>query len=151
MSSESVSASVGKEILSYCTKCKLDLGHMIVAMKGDRVVKVQCKTCQGFHAFRTPKGATEAKPKTKRAPRATSQKVSVESEWERLMAEHPERALKTYTPQTSFKTGDKVNHPTFGQGVVGKLIHPNKVEIVFQTDIRILIHTAAPSTLNQYT
>ena len=35
---------------------------------------------------------------------------------------------------------DKIKHPTFGEGIVNKLIYPNKVEVIFQSDVKILIH-----------
>ena len=35
----------GGEIDAYCAKCKLDLAHRIIAMVGEAVKKVECKTC----------------------------------------------------------------------------------------------------------
>ena len=62
---EADTTPVAKETLAYCTSCKMDLNHIIVAMKGDRIAKVQCLTCKKEHNFRAPKGATEP-PKKKR-------------------------------------------------------------------------------------
>ena len=57
---------VGKETLAYCTSCKMDLNHVIVAMKGDRLAKVQCLTCKKEHAYKAAKGQTEPKKKKKK-------------------------------------------------------------------------------------
>lgn len=45
----------GGEIDAYCTKCRLDLAHRIIAMVGDAVKKVECKTCGSHHLYRRPK------------------------------------------------------------------------------------------------
>ena len=50
----------GGEIDAYCTKCKLDLGHRIIAMVGDAVKKVECKTCNSHHLYRRPKSERDA-------------------------------------------------------------------------------------------
>lgn len=136
--------SVGNEILAYCTSCKMDLNHVIVAMKGDRVAKTQCLTCKKEHAFKAPKGATEPKAKKKKksdsdAPSATS----IEAEWQKLMAAHAEHPIKSYSTKGQFLLGDKIAHPSFGDGIVGRLIYPNKLEVIFRTDVKILIHAGA--------
>src|SRR5262245_2145312 len=61
---------VGKEILAYCTSCKMDLAHLVVAMKGDQAAKVECKTCKKTHAFKAPKGITEPAKKPAKKSRA---------------------------------------------------------------------------------
>src|SRR5882762_8316192 len=84
-----VSEMVGKETLSYCTSCKMDLNHIIVAMKGDRIAKVQCLTCKKEHNYRIPKGISEPARKKKKAEAAAAEAAtSIEAEWEKLMATH---------------------------------------------------------------
>jgi hypothetical protein len=136
--------AVGKETIAYCTSCKMDLNHVIVAMKGDRIAKVQCLTCKKEHAFKAAKGATEPKKKSsKKAKEAEDQGSPIEVEWEKLMAAHREMPIKSYNMKGHFALGDKINHPTFGEGIVGKLIYPNKVEVIFRTDVKVLIHGGA--------
>jgi len=50
----------GGEIDAYCTKCRLDLLHRIIAMVGDAVKKVECKTCGSHHLYRRPKTERDA-------------------------------------------------------------------------------------------
>lgn len=145
-----VSEMVGKEALSYCTSCKMDLNHVIVAMKGDKLVKVQCLTCKKEHGFRAPKGITDpgavaAKKKTARAAAKEeaaklAQRTSVEAEWEKLMTTHKEAPFKSYSTKGNFALGDKLNHPNFGEGIVGRLIYPNKMEVIFRSDVKVLLH-----------
>jgi hypothetical protein len=124
----------------------MDLNHIIVAMKGDRIAKVQCLTCKKEHVYRAPKGAAEPQPKatarSKKAADAGDEEMnhSIEVEWEKLMAAHREVPVKSYTMKGQFNLGDKLNHPTFGDGIVGKLIYPNKLEVIFRTDVKVLIH-----------
>ena len=138
---------VGKESLAYCTSCKMDLGHNIVAMKGDRIAKVECRTCKKTHVYKAPKGVTEpgqegaAKPKRAGRKKADADTgAPIEQEWERLMSINKNAPLKPYSIKAPFILGDKINHPTFGEGIVGKIIYPNKMEVIFRTDLKILIH-----------
>ncbi len=83
------SLSVGKEAIAYCTSCKMDLNHTIVAMHGDRIIKVQCRTCRKDHAYKAPKGIKDptvapevrvAKEKEKAAKKSAAEPVAVEYE-----------------------------------------------------------------------
>ncbi len=145
------STAAAQETLAYCTSCKMDLNHVVVAMKGDRIAKVQCLTCKKEHAFKAPKGATEpgkakAKSKSKKKDAAAeSQSHPVEVEWEKLMLAHADSPFKNYDMKAIYGLGDKLKHPTFGDGIVGKLIYPNKLEVIFKTDIKILISGGHPS------
>jgi hypothetical protein len=142
---------VGKEALAYCTSCKMDLAHMIVAMKGDRIAKAQCQTCKKEHAYKAPKGVTEPgkAPKSARARKKAEAQAeeaahSIEAEWQKLMLTHKEAPMKPYSMKGKFGLGDKIAHPNFGEGIVGKLIYPNKIEVIFQMDMKVLIHGGAP-------
>ena len=135
---------VGKEVLAYCTSCKMDLNNVIVAMKGDRIAKVQCLTCKKEHVYKAPKGAAEPKkPKKTKAAKAESEDSanhSIEAEWQKLMATHRDSPSRAYSTKELYSLGDKISHPTFGEGIVGKLIYPNKLEVIFQMDVKVLIY-----------
>ena len=56
---------VGKDVDSWCTRCKLILAHTVEAMVGPKVTRVHCNTCGSQHAFRpTAPGKTAAGTKT---------------------------------------------------------------------------------------
>lgn len=134
---------VAEEIISYCTKCRIDLAHTVMAMQGDRVIRVICKTCRGEHAYRSPKGITDPSMNPVKVKKESVAKtvVSMAEEWEKRMAEHRNTPVKDYSVKTGFKTGDRIEHPTFGTGLVEKTFHPNKIEVIFKTEIKLLIHT----------
>ncbi len=138
---------VAEQTLAYCSQCKMDLSATVVAMKGDQVLRVQCRTCRGERAFKAPKGVTDPKqappPKatTRRARTASGEKEdrSVGAEWRKEMLARKDRPLNPYSSKAETKVGDRIAHPTFGEGIVMKQIHPNKAEILFEMDLKVLI------------
>jgi hypothetical protein len=138
--------SVGKEVLSHCSKCKLILAHIIVTMKDTKSPdKVQCKTCKATHSFKDPsstKTKTSVDKVIKSAKARTGSRKSTETVaelWTKAIGRSATSA-KSYTIKGSFITGDVIDHPTFGQGIVEKLIDNNKIEVLFQDDYRTLMH-----------
>jgi hypothetical protein len=140
------------EVLAYCGACKMDLIATIVAKSGAKIAKVQCNTCKKERAFKAPKGVSEPgatptataatrKRKEKAAVTEAAKAVSVEAEWQRLMGESAKAARVKYSPKAKLNLGDVVQHPTFGEGVVTRVIHPDKVDIIFKTDLKMLIHS----------
>ncbi|MBI2605166.1 MAG: hypothetical protein HYW49_03695 [Deltaproteobacteria bacterium] len=138
----------GDEILAYCGSCKMDLRATIVAMSGASIARVMCKTCKKERGYRSPKGAAEPgkAPGAASRPRAPREErevktVSVFVEWERMMNEHKAAARVPYTVQAALKLNDIIQHPAFGEGYVMKLHHPNKAEVLFRDDIKMLLHS----------
>ena len=122
----------------------MDLNHVIVAMKGEKIAKVQCLTCKKEHAYRIPKGEKTPKaPKQKKNTSSDEGNHSIEVEWEKLMNAHRDVPVKPYSMKAHFSLGDKIHHPTFGDGIIAKLIYPNKLEVIFRTDVKILIYGGA--------
>lgn len=129
----------GGEIDSWCTKCRMDLNHRIVAMVGDAVKRVECLTCGGQHNYRKPASERDA-PKTS-TPRAASAKASggalatqrsAKVTWEKAIAGQPPNAFKAYSVGSTFSPGDLVRHKLFGDGVIARVIDAKKVEILFE-------------------
>lgn len=129
--------SAGDYILSRCTKCKDATGHTIVAMVGDKVVKVQCNTCGSTHNHR---GQSKPKTTTKRATAAAKPRslTKAERSWEELQEKAQRADTVPYSMATPMKEGLLIQHPTFGLGEVVKCIRPNKMEVQFQDGIKML-------------
>lgn len=132
------SFSAGKEVLSYCGKCKLPLGHTIVSMKDASTLgKVQCNTCQAIHMYKDP--ATKAKKvKTTGTKRKTKKSVSVGELWMEMMGKASGKA-KAYTIREIFAIGDIIDHKKFGPGIVQTSAN-EKIEVLFQHEIKLLVH-----------
>lgn len=146
----------GGEIDAFCTKCKLDLTHRIIAMVGDAVKKVECKTCGSHHLYRRPKTERDAAharmekraeerkaagsggTKTERLARAERAERDQTTAWEHAIAGKPSSAFTAYRISLTFGPGDLVKHPKFGDGVVAKVIDQSKVEILFKDGPRTM-------------
>jgi hypothetical protein len=134
--------SVGKETVTHCGKCKLNLAHMIVTMK-DTITpyKVECKTCRSTHIFRSSAPKSTSSSTSKSSVKTKSVKVtSVHQEWEQMMKSHEKNPVIPYKMSTTFQLGDVMSHPTFGDGVVQGKFSNEKIEVIFASDIKTLIH-----------
>lgn len=43
---------VGDYIEVYCSRCKRPSDHSVVAIEGDKVTRVSCRTCDYTHSYR---------------------------------------------------------------------------------------------------
>jgi DNA-directed RNA polymerase subunit M/transcription elongation factor TFIIS len=125
--------SAGKNIESYCTKCNLNLDHTIIAMAGETIAKVKCKTCGSAHKFRDP-----AIPQKVRKPRIKkgSAEATAEIIWEAGIADAKGKE-RDYSMAMKYRIGDVVNHSTFGKGIVLKL-YANKCDMLFKDRERLM-------------
>lgn len=138
---------VGQEIICFCSSCNLELRHVIVAHKSGNsgpIAKVRCNTCSKIHAYRTsPSEREAAAAKAKRAnakPREKVQVIPVEVEWREQLRSREGSPTHAYLPTKEFKVGDVIDHPSFGCGVVRTMKDGNKFEIIFQRDVKTLVH-----------
>jgi hypothetical protein len=147
----STGLSVGKEVVCYCTRCKMDLGHTIMAMIKGVPARVVCRTCKSEHNYKPKRGVSEpGGPESirrslvggTRAPREkiVEKTVPVEVEWMRQINAST-KPKREYAANEPFGTGDRLVHPTFGEGIVQKLLYPNKIEVLFKMDLKTLIHS----------
>lgn len=131
----------GGEIDAWCTKCRMDLNHRIVAMVGEAVKRVECLTCGGQHNYRKP--ASERDQPKASTPRAASSGASraggapatqrsARATWEKAIAGQPPNAFKAYSVAGTYEAGDLIRHKSFGDGVIARIIDPKKVEILFE-------------------
>ncbi|MEZ4371626.1 MAG: hypothetical protein R3B07_12410 [Polyangiaceae bacterium] len=142
--------TAGSEIDAWCTKCKMDLGHRIVALVAGVPKRVVCQTCDSTHNYRAPKsaGKTVVKraskasdgPKPKRetaAGKAESERIK---EWEQKVAGAAETAFRRYAIDVTFAEGELVLHRKFGEGYVVEVDDEGKVYIMFRDQLRTLVH-----------
>jgi hypothetical protein len=124
----------GGDIDSYCTRCKLNLEHIVLAMVGGAVVKVKCKTCGSIHRF---KGMPVVRPKSPRKEGTASKSfVTCQALWEAAMGEAHGPELP-YDMEKSYRAGDLIAHSIFGKGVVQKTLF-KKCTVLFKDKERIL-------------
>jgi len=131
---------VGGDVLSYCTKCRIELAHVIVSMLDGKPSKVQCKTCRGTHKYKILGGVTvPSKPGTRRAS-APKTVIRASELWEQKMSTKAKEDILPYKTSESFKKGEVVQHPTFGVGIVEEVRSSNKVAVFFRDGEKLLAH-----------
>ena len=130
--------SAGSTIESRCTRCREILNHTIVAMVGEKIVRVECNTCHGVHAYHPVKPpVTPVRAKADRtkaaAPRATKAdpEAAARAEWEALRPGLDPALAIPYAMDRTYRVRDLLSHPHFGLGIV-QLVLPNKMEVLFQ-------------------
>jgi hypothetical protein len=132
--------TVGKDVLSYCTKCKLNLGHTIVAMKDSKhIAKVKCNTCNTIHAYKDPSTSSKQnKTRTKKSEGTPSKVISVSDLWMEKMSNTKKKSTP-YAMDGKFHEGDIIDHTKFGPGIVEKVVD-DKIEVIFRHEIKTLVH-----------
>ena len=122
----------GGTVDSWCGKCKMVLAHTIEAMIGNKPARVHCNTCQSQHAYKASEPA-------KRAPRAQSTGARP-SRYKTLVAGTNAGAAKAYSPKDTYQEGDVLQHPTFGVGVTTAVKDVSKIEVLFESGAKVLVH-----------
>jgi hypothetical protein len=150
--------TAGGECDAWCTKCKRDTLHNIVAMDstGKTPAQVQCRSCQGTHKYRAPKETPVAKALAKGAPKTASAKkaaekktaekksaanstASVYKRWEELLGRRGGNQAVPYKVTSAFGFDDVVEHKDFGVGFVIEEVAYNRIKVLFQDSERTLI------------
>ena len=130
---------VGGDIDAMCTKCKMVLGHTILAMLGTKPARVRCNTCQGEHNYR----AAAATPAKKRwEPASERDRKPVVTSWEALLAAKDITRARRYSAKEKFAHDEVVDHPVFGIGLVRE-IRGDKMDVAFKADVKTLVHGKA--------
>jgi hypothetical protein len=145
----------GTEVDSWCTKCRMDLLHRIIAVHNGRIIRVECRTCGGHHNYRRPKSAS-AEPKVMAAratstdkPRSSSSasprraaaaeaERQRESGWQKAVLGQPITSFKAYRASQTFVLGELIRHGKFGDGYIVRVIDRQKVEVMFKDGPRML-------------
>ncbi|MEC8050684.1 MAG: hypothetical protein VX210_07805 [Myxococcota bacterium] len=135
--------SAGHDIDTYCSRCKLDLAHVIIALSAGQPVRVLCKTCNSEHAFRKPKrkttGVTKRAASKKSTTSAPQGPLSTEAYHQMLSGRDLSRSRR-YTIKETFEVDDVLDHKKFGIGLVTKMLGDQKIEVTFREGAKILIH-----------
>jgi hypothetical protein len=122
---------LGGNVDSWCGKCKMVLAHTIEAMAGEKPTRVGCNTCKSSHAYKaqapgTSKGTRTSKPKANR--------------YQTLLNAGDLAAAKTYSPSGRYEEGDILEHHTLGRGVTTALKEGSKIEVLFESGLKTLVH-----------
>jgi hypothetical protein len=135
---------VAKDIIAYCTSCRLNLVHTVVAMQDGKAVRVLCTSCKKEHAYRLSKGVGTAASKRGPARKSIGKKSeNVVNDWEIAMKNTTRQTPKAYAMDGIYEAGDRITHSKFGDGLIRRIIQPNKMEVLFQRDVKTLVRSSS--------
>jgi len=123
---------VGKDIDAWCGKCKLVLAHVIVALKDGDPHRVQCKTCEAVHAFKTEEPAKPTKS-------TASKRRAGPSEYDRRLTGRDLSTASPYKLTSTYRADELIKHRTLGYGLVTEQIGDSKVEVLFPDGPKLLV------------
>jgi DNA-directed RNA polymerase subunit RPC12/RpoP len=104
--------TTGERVEQMCLTCGKERGHIVASVtKSGKITRVSCPVCGSRVAYKS--GVT----------RRASTKVGA-----------------PYDRTCTYRRGDTMVHPTFGEGEVTAIIEPGKIDVLFADRIRRLIH-----------
>jgi transcription elongation factor Elf1 len=108
---------VGERTEKLCAVCNEERGHIVASInKRGQINRVECPKCGTRTAF---------KLSSTTAQRRTTQSVVL------------------YDRTHTYRAGQTMTHPTYGEGEVTALIEPQKIDVLFSDRLRRLIHSRA--------
>jgi hypothetical protein len=131
--------NIGKNVDSWCTKCKLILAHTIEAAKGDKITRVHCNTCGAQHAYRpNAPGKKTSTGKSARASQARKDGGASADFATILRGKDPAKA-RPYVLSGRFQAAELIRHPSFGLGLVTVVKDQTKIEVAFADGVKTLV------------
>ncbi|MBW2386133.1 MAG: hypothetical protein JRG92_21070 [Deltaproteobacteria bacterium] len=128
---------VGADIFGVCRRCG-EVWHVVVAVLNGRIAKVECKQCGARHGHRPSSAERAAAPRRRLAHAARLQRAeAVEAD--------PSRPPRRYQPDDRYQAGDRMLHPSFGEGVVQSVSGPQKVLVRFSSGDKTLVQARSAS------
>lgn len=72
-------------------------------------------------------------------------KPRTDEDWRQLLLDAGKEGVPAYKISDTYREGALLTHPTFGIGVVTKLISPRKMEVIFETSKKLMaMNIASP-------
>lgn len=133
------SYSASEDIEAWCTKCKLELGHTIIAMVGNLPKRVKCNTCNSLHNYRA-KPAKKRSAGTGTSGQKTKSRGKTYKDYLVLLTEADLSSARAYSIKSTFREKDVIEHPKFGTGLVTSTVKASKIEVIFEDGPKLLIH-----------
>lgn len=141
-----VMAAVGADVESLCRKCG-DVWHVVVAKVGERIAKVQCKECGGLHRYRPTDGSKAAPVRRKSTMKRAKGSSPVQKIEQPIVEPDLSKPIRPYSIRDTFAPGERIDHPTFGIGVVEVSSEPGKMTVFFPQGQKILAQAKPSSSL----
>jgi len=129
---------VGSELEAICGRCG-EAWHIVIARNADRIAQVQCGECGARHRYRPSAAAAAEHAPKRRTPSRASPARSRKIDARPVVEADPSRPSRAFSPRDTYQVGDRVLHPTFGEGVVQTTQGATKVEVLFEAGTKLLV------------
>ena len=126
----------GSDVDAYCSRCKLVLAHVIIALRGSRPARVECKTCKAVHAYRQDAPG----PRPGRRATVRDSAAAAQAAYDSMLAGKDLSRAAKYRANEAFTLDAVLDHKAFGIGVVTRVLADNKIEVAFSTGSKVLVH-----------
>lgn len=144
-----VSIGPGDDVEAWCTRCRMNLYHRVIALVGNSVRTVHCLTCGGDHKYHPPKNVKASEEKVIQAKTAKVGKSSKPNnrstnkaigEWTLFMNEMPPGTVpRSYRVSDAYGSREYIEHPVFGTGRVIDIVGAEKIQVIFKEGRKVLI------------
>lgn len=142
----------GDDVEAWCTRCRMNLNHRIIAVVGRSIQRVHCLTCGGDHKYYPPKyeKSADGEKRTVRVSASSGEKGrktgSIRAadkalgEWTTFMKDMPPETIpRTYRISESYGPSEFIEHPKFGTGRVVDILGSERIEVVFKDGRKVLV------------
>ncbi|MBA3247362.1 MAG: hypothetical protein ACR2GW_06960 [Pyrinomonadaceae bacterium] len=110
-------STVGERAEKLCAVCNEERGHIVVSVTiRGQISRVRCPKCSTLSTFK----------RSARTPQRPSAQPGA-----------------PYDQTRTYRAGQSMTHPTYGEGEVTALIEPHKIDVLFSDRLRRLIHSRA--------
>jgi hypothetical protein len=129
---------VGRNIDTFCSRCRLQLAHIVLYEVGGSVHGVKCKTCGSEHRYHGPR--PEAKRNVPAGRRLGNDPAKMQRpvrpadsrQWEaRNASKSSDAVVWEYKWTDNYEKGDVIAHRQFGRGFVEK-VSTDSMEVLFR-------------------
>jgi len=125
-------ATVGKNVDSWCARCKLMLAHTVEAIVNNKITRTHCNTCGAQHAYRkSPPGTAAAKKRGGTVASRNTREAHAAVDYQALLRGKDFSNARPYKMSDRFLPKELINHPVFGVGLVVAVRDTSKIDVGF--------------------
>ena len=144
VSDEEHPMKVGAEIESTCRNCGVQ-PHTVLALPNPSTANVACKTCGAEQHYLAADGvviapmiSVNSSGKVRPTPRKPKKPAPVWQPDQSAVGAVLSRPVRPYDVGGSYRVGDRIEHRTYGVGVVDAIIDPHKMQVFFPSGHRTM-------------
>jgi transcription elongation factor Elf1 len=144
-------AEKDSQIEAFCPRCKTETTHKVSVMLGPKIRRVRCTVCGTEHNYHRSqllklRSVRDEIVQAKRRKVEESESKGLEKMYEEQMIGRDPKLAKPFSIKDKYYLEDLVNHPIFGAGLVTRIKEDGKIEVLFKSGLRLLVHNRFAAT-----